>query len=157
MPIEERNIHDTDDDRPWPSPHDDHRFTDECDECNMTRFVLGVESDLRHASRDLWFAGWTPTDLIDEVRRSTGRPDVVELVAQAVIVDDSHRSDQARPPEWQRTVASLRAMTGIDDVGTGWVARWIAVRRDPDSAAACLSAVLDALLALLRPDVADVA
>jgi hypothetical protein len=151
MPIEERDAFDIDDDRPWPSPHDDHRFTDDCDACNVTRFILGVESDLRHACRDLWFAGWAPMDLIDQVRRATRRTDAADLVAQALIVDDSHRSDQARSPEWGRAIDSLRSMTGIDDVSTGWIARWIASRRDPETASVCLAAVLDALLDLLRP------
>lgn len=154
MASEERDLFDIDDDRPWPSPHHHWRFTSGCPECDATRFMLTAEYDLRTASLDLWVAGWTPGELIDEVRRVTGRPLAADLTALALIVDDSHRSPQARPDKWIAEIGMLRTTTGFDDVHPGWLARWAVTQSEPSVASSTVLAVVRVLDDLLDPTAA---
>jgi hypothetical protein len=43
---------------------------DECPDCNLaiSHLLRGLELDVRLISLDLWTAGWTPKELIDEIR-----------------------------------------------------------------------------------------
>ena len=108
-------------------PLDPGISSDGCPDCDlaMEHFLRGLELDLRLMSLDLWTAGWAPTELIDEVRRSTGCVDAASLMAQLLLVDDSYRSDQARPPAWRDETDALRARTGTADLGAGWLTTWL--------------------------------
>lgn len=124
-----------------------------CPECDVAagEFIVHVELDLRALSLDLWVAGWTPNDLIAEVRRTSRSIGSASLVAQLLIVDDSHRSEQARPESWRREIEVLRDRTGIDDVATGWLGRWIKSHDDAQPAADSLQATVQALGDLVDP------
>ncbi len=154
-------VHDHDSEEPTP---DDALFDDGwvadpfelcpgCPDCDLAAgaYLLGLELDLRSLSLELWVAGWTPDDLIAEVRRHTGSTGATALVAQALIVDDSHRSDQARPESWRREIEALRARTGVDDVAIGWLVRWVRTIGDAPEAAECLRATANALGDLVDP------
>jgi hypothetical protein len=126
---------------------------DGCPDCNLAiaHFLRGLELDVRLISLDLWTAGWTPKDLIDEVRRATGCVDATTLMAQMLLVDDSHRSDQARPPAWRDEIDGLRSRTGITDLGAGWLTAWIVEQPSARQASECLKAVVTALGDLIKP------
>jgi len=151
MAIHERDLFSTSADQPaWPDPDDDHEFTAGCPGCDATRAILSMEIELRLAVRDLWVLGWSPTDLADEIRRRTDSVDARDLVVHALLDDDARRSEQAKTDEWTRAVTMLAAAAAVEPVTTGWVARWIISRDDPDAASAVLLDVLDALVDLLR-------
>ncbi|MEM1333696.1 MAG: hypothetical protein AAGG08_09585, partial [Actinomycetota bacterium] len=117
--------------------HDaDHLFTEGCPDCEATRGLLGLSHHLRLLSVDLWVAGWTPDELIDHVRAAVVDRRAADLVAHCVVVDDAHRSDQARPPAWIAAVDQIRARLGLgpDDLGLGWVAVWIRSNSTPHTA-----------------------
>lgn len=145
---ESRDAHDE-----YPNGVDPLGLCDGCPDCDTlaTDLILGLEVELRLTSLGLWVAGWTPADVLAEVRRVTGDPSAVDLTALVLIVDDSHRSEQARPREWVDEVAALRARTGFGDVAIGWLPRWIAAHAHAEMAAACLSATARALHDLVDP------
>jgi len=89
--------------------------------------IARVECELRTLSLDLWIAGWTPDELLDHVRRSVADVRADGLLVLVLLVDDSFRSDQSRPPEWRTVIDRLRAVTGttLDDLRPGWIARWV--------------------------------
>ncbi len=129
---------------------------DGCPDCDLAiaQYLRGLELDLRLISLDLWTAGWTPNELIDEVRRSTGCVDATPLVAQLLLVDDSHRSDQARPRAWRDELDALRSRTGITDLGIGWLTAWMVEQTSARQASECLKAVVMALNDLVEPSTA---
>ena len=109
-----------------PNPNDPHE-AESCPICEAELALVCIEADLRTLSLDLGIAGWTPDELLDHVRRSVANTRAVDLVALAVQVDDSHRSEQSRPPAWRRAVERLQAATGttVDDLRPGWIGRWL--------------------------------
>ncbi len=137
-------------------PLDPGVSSDGCPDCDLAieRFLRGLELDLRLLSLDLWTAGWTPNELIDEVRRSTGCADAASLMAQLLLADDSHRSDQARPPAWRDEINALHSRTGITDLGAGWLTTWLVAQTSARQASECLKAVAVALSDLVEPSVA---
>ncbi|MEL6890261.1 MAG: hypothetical protein AAFP84_01590 [Actinomycetota bacterium] len=125
-----------------------------CYDCEMIQSILDIEFELRHHSLDLWVAGWTPDELLEHVRTSVADRRAVDLVAHAIVVDDSHRNDHARPPEWRAAIQRLRTVAGVDDVEPGWYARWIRANSTLDTcevAARCLADLLHALRSLQAP------
>lgn len=126
-----------------------------CPACDLfaREQVMRLEIDMVRLSLELWVAGWSPSELIDEVRSATGLTRSIGLVAQIVLVDDSHRSEQARPPMWSTEIEQLRARTGISDDAAGWLARWIAANACADQASHCVSATTRALFDLVSPQV----
>lgn len=126
-----------------------------CPDCRAVSTISCIEHDLRVASLELWVVGWTPDELIDHVRRSVADPRAADLMAWAIVVDDSLRSDQSRPVEWCRAVHALRARLDVDlhDLGPGWIARWIRANSTLDTSPAVarllrdVCATLDDLLA----------
>ena len=137
-------------------PLDPGVSSDGCPDCDLAieHFLRGLELDLRLISLDLWTAGWTPNELIAEVRRSTGCVDATPLMAQLLLVDDSHRSEQARPPAWSGEVDALRSRTGITDLGAGWLTAWLVEQTSARQASECLKAVVLALSDLVAPSLA---
>jgi hypothetical protein len=129
---------------------------DGCPDCDLAiaHFLRGLELDLRLISLDLWTAGWTPKELIDEVRRSTGCVAATPLLAQLLLVDDSHRSDQARPPAWRDEIDALRSQTGTNDLGLGWLSAWVVDQASARQASECLKAVATVLSDLVEPSAA---
>lgn len=103
---------------------------------------------MERLSLELWAQGWTPPELLSEMRRVGALAGSADLLAQLVIVDDARRSDQARPPAWVAEVDQLRAHTGVTDTAMGWLTRWIAANADERQASRCLAALLDALCEL---------
>jgi hypothetical protein len=126
---------------------------DGCPDCDLAiaHFLRGLELDMRFISLDLWTSGWTPQELIDEIRRSTGFVDAAALIAQLLLVDDSHRSDQARPPAWRDEIDALRSRSGVTDLGAGWLTAWMVEQSSARQASECLKAVVTALNDLVRP------
>lgn len=122
-----------------------------CPACDLLarESVMCLEVDLERLSLELWVAGWRPTELIAEVRGVTGVIGSTGLVAQLLLVDDSHRSEQARPPAWSAEIEQLRARTGISDDAPGWLSRWIAANAAGDDASRGLSASVRALFDLV--------
>lgn len=152
---EHERINDTSDpERFWPL--DEDVSCAGCPDCDLAiaHYLRGLELDLRLISLDLWTAGWTPSELIDEVRRSTGCVDATPLMAQVLLVDDSHRSDQARPPAWSKEIDALRSRTGITDLGVGWLTGWMVEQSSARQASECLKAVVSALGNLIEPSAA---
>jgi len=142
MAIHERDLFSTSADQPaWPHPHDEGAFTTGCRECDATRAILAIETDLRLGVRDLWISGWTPNELANEVRRRTGSIDARDLVVHALADEHAARSEQAKTEDWTEAVVFLAAASGIEEVETGWIARWVARRNDRDAA----QTVLDVL------------
>jgi hypothetical protein len=137
-------------------PLDPGASRDGCPDCDLAiaHYLRGLELDLRLISLALWTAGWTPNELIDEVRRSTGCVDATPLMAQLLLVDDSHRSDQARPPVWRDEIGALRSRTGITDLGAGWLTAWMVEQPSARQASECLKAVVTALNHLVEPSAA---
>lgn len=157
MALHQRDINADDDDQsqpPWPSPDDHHWFTDGCPECEAARSSLMMEQDLRDCSLRLWVAGWSPIELLDEVVRTTGLANARDFMVQVLLVDDSHRSDQARTREWTDRVVALRAMTGIDDVSSGWFIRWVVANQFSVEAECIANGTLRTLYDLLDPRIA---
>lgn len=157
MALHERNIHADDDDQsqpPWPSPDDHHMFTDGCPDCEMARASLVMEQDLRECSLRLWVAGWSPIELLDEVVRTTGLTKSRDFMVQVLLVDDSHRSDQARPREWTDRITALQAMSGIDDVSIGWFIRWVFANQFSIESECIANGTIATLYDLLNPRIA---
>lgn len=158
MALHERNIHADDNDDhsqpPWPSPDDHTMFTEGCPECEAARSSLTMEQDLRDCSLRLWVAGWSPIELLDEVVRTTGLSNARNFMVQVLLVDDSHRSEQARTQEWTDRIVALRAMTGIDDVGPGWFIRWVVANRFSVESECIANGTLRTLYDLLDPRIA---
>jgi hypothetical protein len=149
---EHERIYDTSDPkRFWPL--DEDVSCEGCPDCDLAiaHFLRGLELDLGLVSLDLWTAGWTPSQLIDEVRRSTGRVDATALMAQVLLVDDSHRSDQARPAAWRKEIDALRSRSGISDLDVGWLTAWMVEQSSSRQASECLHAVVSALGDLIEP------
>jgi hypothetical protein len=154
MAIHERYIDDPDDHHgasPWPNPCDDSEFTPGCPGCDAARIMLALEAELRMCSLDLWVAGWTPTDLLDEVRSASGSTGARDFMVQVLLVDDSHRSEQARNTPWNDAIASLRAMTGQTDVSAGWLGRWLLNHETTSSTERDVAMTLETMLDLLEP------
>lgn len=126
--------HDTtaDDDstRPRRPTRSDHaEFVEGCPVCEAERAAVAMEHELRECSLRLWADGWSPIELLDEVVRTTGLASTRDFMVQVLLVDDAHRSGQARPPEWTARITALRAVSGIDDVDDGWFVRWVVANR----------------------------
>ena len=134
-------------------PLDEGVSCEGCPDCDraIAWYLRGLELDLRLMCLDLWTAGWTPNELIEEVRRSTGCVDATPLMAQLLLVDDSHRSEQARPRVWRDEIDALRSLTGITDVGVGWMTTWLVTQPSAREASECLKAVVTALNNLVEP------
>ncbi|BAN03917.1 hypothetical protein [Ilumatobacter coccineus] len=157
MALHERDIHADDDDPaqpPWSAPIDHDVFTDGCPACEAARAAISMEFDLRQCSLRLWVAGWSPIELLDEVVRTTGLARSRDFMVQVLLVDDSHRSDQARTPEWTARIDALRAMTGISDVADGWFVRWAVANRCSVESECIANGTLRTLYDLLDPQVA---
>lgn len=157
MALHERNTHADDGDRnqpPWPSTDDHHMFTAGCPECEMARAALLMEEDLRDCSLRLWVAGWSPIELLDEVVRTTGLAKSRDFMVQVLLVDDSHRSDQARPSAWIDRITALRAMSGIDDVSVGWFIRWVFANQCSVESECIANGTIATLHDLLNPRIA---
>lgn len=146
MAIHERDLYDTSDHAPaWPHPHDDGVFTAGCPDCDVTRAILAVEIELRLAVRDLWIAGWTLSDLADEMRRRTGSAGARDLIIHASLAEDAQWADQAKTDAWTRELGVLTAASGATEATPGWVARWMMDRTDRDAAQELVLDVIDEL------------
>lgn len=119
-------------------------FDDACPICAEEREaveavvgLLALEIRLRTLCLDLWVAGWTPEELVRHVRSTVPDSRGADLIAHTLLVDDSHRSDQARPVEWRRQIERLRAVTGAVDqsLAAGWLGRWVRASSDRASSA----------------------
>lgn len=137
-------------------PRDDLDRVSNCLSCQAQLALAVYEHDLRTMSLDLWVAGWAPDDLLDHVRSTVGDRRAVDLMALVLLVDDSHRSDQSRPPEWQVVIDRLRVGTGAvqTDLLPGWLGRWLIERSTLGTsrrAAELLRGVVDALAELVSP------
>lgn len=131
----------------------DHDIDLECPGCRMLVELFEVEAALRDCSLRLWVAGWSPIELLDEVVRVTGLAGSRDFVVQVLLVDDSHRSEQARTPQWTSRITALRAMTAIDDVSLGWLGRWIVVNHYSVESECILNGTLRTLQELLHPSI----
>lgn len=121
-----------------------------CPDCEVEAAIAAMEHDLRLASLDLWVAGWPPDELIDHVRRTVPDGRAGDLMAWVVLVDDSLRSEQSRPPEWCVAVDRLRAVTGVahDDLAPGWLARWLRANSTHDTSRAAARLLRGVFLSL---------
>lgn len=124
------------------------------DDLAIARYLRRLELDLRLISLDLWTAGWTPDELLAEVRRSTGCVDATSLMVHLLLADDLHRSEQARPPAWRNQMNALSVQTGIADLGVGWLTAWMVEQSSARQASECLQAVMIALGRLIEPGAA---
>lgn len=146
MATHERDIFDTSTNQAgWPHPDDDGAFTANCPECEATRAVLSIQIELRLAIRDLWIAGWEPTELADEIGRRTASVNGRDLIVHALVDEDAKRSEQAKTEQWTQEVTFLAAAAGVEEVALGWVARWILQSDDSDAAQSVVLDVLDVL------------
>ncbi len=84
----------------------------------------------QRTARECWFAGWSPSRLLREVRRHGSSVAVNAVVVRVLLADDAARSRQARDTLWCHEMTILRATTGVSDVGPGWLGRWL--DRQPD-------------------------
>lgn len=120
----------------------------------IDRYLRRLELDLRLISLDLWALGWTPYELLADVRRSTGCVDATSLMVRLLLADDLCRSEQARPPAWRNQIAELSVQTGIADLGVGWLTAWMVEQSSARQASECLQAVMIALDRLIGPSAA---
>jgi hypothetical protein len=145
MATHERDLFDTSIDHAgWRHPDDD-AFTADCPGCEAIHAVLSIQVELRLAIRDLWIAGWAPTELADEIRHRTGSAGARDLIVHALVDEDAKRSEQAKTEQWTQEVTFLAAAAGVEKVALGWVAGWILHRDDSDAALAVVLDVLDVL------------
>lgn len=133
-----------------PADLDPMELCEGCPSCDLLarQSILHLEADLERLSLQLWAQGWTPPELLAEIRWATVLAGSSDLLAHLLMADDSRRSDQARPPAWVAEVDQLRAHTGVTDTAIGWLTRWIAANADEQQASRCLAALLDALFEL---------
>ena len=128
-----------------PVPHDPHRRDPDCPAAEVELAFLHLERELRAVSLDLWIAGWPPDELHDHVRRSIADRRAGDLLSLVLLVDDSLRSEWARPPDWCTPIDRLRAVTGvtIDDLRPGWLARWARANSVYETSRAAAELLLD--------------
>jgi hypothetical protein len=144
MAIHERDLFDTSTDHAgW--RHPDDAFRADCPGCEAIHAVLSIQVELRLAVRDLWIAGWAPTELADDIRRQTASVDARDLIVHALVDEDTQRSEQARTERWTQEVTFLAAAAGVEEVASGWVAQWVLDRDDSVAALRVACDVLDVL------------
>lgn len=127
-----------------------------CPACESELVLSQIETELRTLSLDLWVAGWTPDELLDHVRQSVRDHRGADLLALVLLVDDSLRSEQSRPPAWCDAIDRLRAVSDSShqDVAPGWLARWLRTNSSYETsreAADLLKAFADTLADLVCP------
>ncbi len=99
-----------------------------CFECRLVDDRVGAirvaTSTMSRAIASAWQHGWQPRELVREMRRDVSK-DAAHLVTIAIVVDDRNRVDQTRHPRWCSQIDLLTRTTEADDVGDGWLERWI--------------------------------
>lgn len=109
--------------------------------------VREAAAEFRRAIPGLWDAGWQPTELVRQARRSSARAG--RLVAAAVLADHAHRAPSTLHPQWAEQVDAIasshdtarRAPSGAD-----WLAAVCA--REALAGAALAAALIEALAAV---------